>query len=224
MKRIAVFLIAALMCISCVNILWFFFPELTIRNYILVLPIPLIILSYFLCVEQKNILYLLALVGFMIGDYCFIIEEDFINGITSCAIGLSLYGIIVLWQGHYISTRRLLVSAVPFVIMYMSPFFFFVDKIEDNIFSEVVFYTSAVGFFSLMSIIAYVSKRDAVTMKLLAAGVTTTLMGITYGVYLFLGYNALYIVIADMLFMYSNFKMWQYIIIKDEPLLTTEEI
>jgi len=223
MKRIAVFLIVALICISCVNILWLFFPDVSIRNYILVLPIPLILLSYFLCVEQKNLLYLLALVGFMFGDYFFIIEEDFTWGITCCAIGLSLYGIIVLRQAHYISVKRLLISAVPFVIAYMAPFFFFVEEIEDDIFSEVVFYTSAVGFFSLMSILTYISKKDEITTKLLAAGITTIIMGITYGVYLFLGTKPLYIVIADVLFMYSNFKMWQYVIIKDS-LTTTEEI
>ncbi|WP_298425586.1 hypothetical protein [uncultured Kordia sp.] len=220
MKKINVLLVSLLICIASIDILWFFFPELTLRRYALMLPIPVIILCYFLRVEVKNILYLSALTAFMIGDYFFIIGEELEKGIASSAVGLSIYGVIVLKQSHYISTRRLLINTIPFLLIYTVPFIFFIDQINDDIFGEVVFYTFAVGSFSFMSILAYVSKKNAVTQKLLLAGISTVCMGIAYGIYLFMGFNSIYNVLANTLFMYSNYKMWQYVIIKDS---TTNE-
>ena len=223
MKKIDTILVGLLVCIACIDILWFFFPEFAVRQYVLMLPIPIIMLCYFLQVETKNILYLSALVVFMFGDYFFIIAEEFDKGVISCGVGLSLYGIIVLKQSHYISTRRLLINTVPFLIIYTLPFVFFVDQISDDIFGEVVFYTFAVGYFSFMSMLTYASQKNTVTQKLLLAGLSTICMGITYGIYLFMGFNILYNVLANMLFLYSNYKMWQYVIIKDEDIATKKE-
>lgn len=224
MKKIAKFLVILLICIASVDFLWFFFPDYISRKYAIVLTIPVITICYFLYVEVKNILYLLALAAFMIADYYFFIEKSLANGILSSGIALSIYGIIVLKQSHYISTRRLLISTVPFLALYMLPFVFFIDRISDKIFGEVIFYSFAIGYFAFMSSMAYISKRTKLTQILLLAGLSTALMGTLFGMYLFgEDRKAIYSVLANLLFVYSHYKMWQYIIYKDQPQITMED-
>ena len=215
MKKVTILLISFLICIMSVDILWLFFPDYIDRKYAIVLTIPVITLCYFLYTELKNILYLLALTTFMIADYYFFIEKSLANGIISSGIALSIYGVIVLKQSHYISTRRLLVNTIPFLAVYMLPFLFFIDRIQDAIFGEVIFYTFAIGYFSFMSIMTYFSRKNKVTKKLLMTGLSSAVMGILFGVYLFIDKNPIYSVLANVLFVYSHYKMWQYIITKD---------
>ncbi|WP_298514755.1 hypothetical protein [uncultured Kordia sp.] len=219
MKKIASLLIALLACIAFVDILWLFFPDYISRKYAIVLTIPIITICYFLYVEVKNILYLLALIAFLVADYYFFIEKSLANGIISSGVALSIYGVIVLKQAHYISTRRLLVTTIPFLAIYMLPFILFVDRISDEIFGEVIFYSFAIGYFSFMSTMTYISSRNLVTKKLVLAGLSTAFMGILFGTYLFIERKPIYTVISNALFIFSHYKMWQYIIIKD-----TEEI
>ena len=223
MKKIKVLLVSLLVCIACVDILWFLFPDLIPRKYPLVLTIPIIIICYFLQAEVKNILYLLALVAFMIADYFFFIEKSLTNGITSSGVALGLYGIIVLKQSHYISTRRLLVSTIPFLAIYMLPFFFIVENIRDEIFEEVIFYSFATGYFSFMSIMTYFSKWNKITKKLLLAGITTAFVSVFFGLYIFVERKPLYALLSNMFFVYSHYKMWQYIITKDALEANKEE-
>lgn len=215
MKKINVLLVSLLVCIACVDIVWLLFPDYLNRKYSIVLTIPVIMICYFLYTELKSILYLLALCTFMIADYFFFIEKNLANGIISSAIALVLYGVIVLKQSHYISTIRLLIGTIPFIVIYMLPFFFIVENISDEIFGVVVFYSFAIGFFSLMSIITYLSSKNRITKKLLIAGIATAFMGILFVIYLFLEQKRVYTVIANFLFMYSHYKMWQYITTKD---------
>ncbi|WP_046757172.1 hypothetical protein [Kordia jejudonensis] len=215
MKKITLLLIILLTLIFSIDILWFFFPDSIDRKYAIVLTIPVITLCYFLHAEAKNILYLLALVAFIIADYLFFIEKSLIYGITSSAIALSIYGIIVLKQSHYISTRQLLISTIPFLALYMLPFLFFVEKINDEIFGEVIFYSFAIGYFSFMSIMTYFGKRNRLTQKLLIAGIATACMGALFGIFLFVERAPIYSVLANLFFIYSHYKMWQYIILKD---------
>jgi hypothetical protein len=97
----------------------------------------------------------------------------------------------------------------------MLPFIFFVEKINDDIFGEVIFYSFAIGYFSFMTIMAYASQRTIITKRLMFSGVATALMGILFGIYLFIDKKPLYSVMANVLFVYSHYKMWQYVIIKD---------
>lgn len=215
MKKIVKLLITSLVIIASIDFFCFFFPDIISRKYAIVLTIPIITICYFLYVEVKDVLYLLALVGFMIADYYFFIEKNLASGIVSSGISLSLYGLIVLRQSHYISTRRLLIGTVPFLTIYMLPFIFFVEKINDDIFGEVIFYSFAIGYFSFMTIMAYASQRTIITKRLMFSGVATALMGILFGIYLFIDKKPLYSVMANVLFVYSHYKMWQYVIIKD---------
>ncbi len=215
MKKIATLLITLLVCIAIVDIIWLFFPDYISRKYAIVLTIPVITICYFLYVEVKNILYLLALVAFMIADYYFFIEKSLSNGVISSGVAMSIYGIIVLKQSHYISTRRLLISTVPFLTLYMLPFILFVEEIDDKIFGEIIFYSFSIGYFSFMCTMTYISKSTIVTKKLAIAGLSTACMGILFGVYLFIDRNPLYAVVSNILFICSHYKMWQYIIIKD---------
>lgn len=215
MKKITLLLVSLLVCILAVDILWLFFPDYIERKYAIVLTIPVITLCYFLQTEIKNILYLLALAAFIVADYYFFIERSLVNGITSSGIALSIYGIIVLKQSHYISIKSLLANTVPFLAIYMLPFLFFIDKINDDIFGEVIFYTFGIGYFSFLSIMTYFSRKNKITQKLLLSGIATAIMGILFGIYLFLDSKPFYSVLANALFVYSHYKMWQYIIIKD---------
>ncbi|EDP94350.1 hypothetical protein U8527_16240 [Kordia algicida OT-1] len=215
MKKNLRLLTILLICVAGVDILWLFFPDYIFRKYTIILTIPILILFYFLYVEVKNILYLLALVVFMLADYFFFIQGKLANGIASSGVALAIYGIIVLKQSHYISTRRLLVNTVPFLAIYTLPFIFFVDKIDDAIFGEVIFYSFAIGYFSFMSIMTYFSRKNKVTQKLILAGLSTAFMGIVFGMYLFVDRKPVYTVVSNLLFIYSHYKMWQYIIIKD---------
>ncbi len=215
MKKITLLLVSLLVCIVAVDILWLFLPDYIERKYAIVLTIPVIMLCYFLQTEIKNILYLLALTTFMVADYYFFIERNLENGIISSGIAMSIYGIIVLKQSHYISIKSLLVNTVPFLAIYMLPFLFFIDKINDDIFGEVIFYTFGIGYFSFLSIMTYYNRRNKITQKLLLSGIATAFMGILFGIYLFLDSKPLYSVLANFLFVYSHYKMWQYIIIKD---------
>jgi len=222
MKKIASLLIFLLSCIAFVDIIWFFFPDVIPRNYAIVLTIPVITICYFLHVEVKNMLYLLALAAFMIADYYFFVDKALANGIISSGIALSIYGIIVLIQSHYISTRRLLLSTVPFLAFYMLPFIFFVEKIKDEIFGEIIFYTFAIGYFAFMSSMAYISKRTPITKKLMLAGLSTGLMGLLFGTFIFLDKKPIYTVIANILFIFSHYKMWEYVITKDAQETSSE--
>jgi len=141
MKKIKILLVSFLICILFVDVFWLFFPNYISRKYTIIFTIPIIMVFYFLCVEVKKVLYLSALVAFMIGDYFFFIAGNLANGIISSSVALAIYGIIVLRQSHYISTRRLLISTIPFLGIYMLPFIFFVDRIGDAIFAEIIFYT-----------------------------------------------------------------------------------
>jgi hypothetical protein len=224
MKKITKLLVALLVVIASIDFLWFFFPEVISRKYAIVLTIPIITICYFLYVEVKDTLYLLALGGFMIADYYFFIEKNLAYGIVSSGISLSIYGIIVLRQSHYISTRRLLISTVPFLTIYMLPFILFVEKISDEIFGEVIFYSFAIGYFSFMSFMAYISQRTLVTKRLALAGLSTALMGIVFGTYLFIDRKPIYSVLANVLFVYSHYIMLQYIILKDSRKVAVEEL
>ncbi|WP_157547202.1 hypothetical protein [Kordia zhangzhouensis] len=215
MKKVTALLKVLLIGIVCMDILWLFFPEMFDRKYAIVLAIPSITICYFLYTELKNLLYLAALACFMIADYFFFVEGSLANGLTSSVIAMGIYGAIVLNQSHYISTRRILIFTIPFLIVYMLPFVFFVDQISDIIFKEVIFYSFTIGYFSFMSTLAYFSRKNKITFKLFLSGVATALMGIMFGIYLFVESKPLYAVIANMLFVYSHYKMWQYIIIKD---------
>lgn len=215
MKKIAMLLITLLVCIALVDVIWLFFPDFISRKYAIVLTIPVITICYFLYVEIKNILYLLALVAFIIADYCFFIEKSLSNGVISSGIAMSIYGIIVLKQSHYISTRKLLICTAPFLALYMLPFILYVEKINDKIFGEIIFYSFAIGYFSFMCTMTYISKSTIVTKKLVMAGLSTAVMGILFGAYLFIDEKPIYSVIANLLFIFSHYKMWQYIIIKD---------
>jgi hypothetical protein len=164
----------------------------------------------------------LALVAFLIADYCFFIEKSLSNGAISSGIAMAIYGIIVLKQSHYISTRRLLISTVPFLALYMLPFILFVEKINDKIFGEIIFYSFAIGYFSFMCTMTYISRSTIVTKKLMLAGLSTALMGIFFGAYLFIDRNPIYAVMSNILFIFSHYKMWQYIIIKDVPQIISE--
>lgn len=215
MKKITLLLVSLLACIVAVDILWLFLPDCIERKYAIVLTIPVIMLCYFLQTEIKNILYLLALTAFMVADYYFFIEKSLENGIISSGIALSIYGIIVLKQSHYISIKSLLINTIPFLAIYMLPFLFFIDKINDDIFGEVTFYTFGIGYFSFLSIMTFYNRRNKITQKLLLSGIATAIMGILFGIYLFLDSKPLYSVLANTLFVYSHYKMWQYITIKD---------
>lgn len=222
MKKIAKLLIILLICIVGVDLLWFFFPDYISRKYAIVLTIPAITICYFLYAEVKNILYLLALAVFIIADYYFFIEKSLAYGIASSGVALSIYGVIVLKQSHYISTRKLLISTVPFLAIYMLPFIFFVDRIDDEIFGAVTFYTFAIAYFAFMSTMAYISKSTKVTKTLLLAGLSTALMGTLFGAFLFVERKPMYSMLANLFFVYSHYKMWQYIIIKDASETTVE--
>lgn len=226
MKKTNTLLKIILTCIACVDIIWFFVSDLAFRRYTMVLPIPLLILFYFLRKESKNFLYLAALAAFMIADYFFRIEGvQFIEGVIATAIGIGLYGLIVLIKSHYISTRRILISTLPFLGIYMIPFIFFIDKIPDAIFSEIVSYTFAVGYFSFLTILTYASKPSMVTKKLFIAGISTVGMGLLYGIYLFVYTNKLIGICANILFMISNYSMWRYMMINNTiPDDTMEDI
>ncbi len=216
MKKTNTLLKILLISIACIDIIWFFFSDLTFRRYTMLLPIPLLVLFYFLKKDTKSILYLAALTSFMVADYFFRIEgEQFVEGVVATSIGIGLYGIIVLINSHYISTRRILISTVPFLGIYLIPFVFFIEEIPDRIFSEIVSYTFAVGYFSFLTILTYASKPSAVTKKLLIAGVSTIGMGILYGIFLFVYTNRLVGIGANILFMVSNYSMWRYMMIKD---------
>lgn len=76
MKKINILLLSLLICIACIDVVWLFFPNIIPRKYPLTLTIPIIIICYFLQAEIKNVLYLLALVVFMIADYFFFIEKS----------------------------------------------------------------------------------------------------------------------------------------------------
>lgn len=223
MKKITLLLVSLLVCIVAVDVLWLFFPDYIDRKYAIVLTIPVITLCYFLQTEIKNILYLLALTAFIVADYYFFIERSLVNGITSSGIALSIYGIIVLKQSHYISIKSLLVNTVPFLVIYILPFLFFIDKINDDIFGEVMFYTFGIGYFSFLSIMTYYNRRNKITQKLLLSGIATAIMGILFGIYLFLDSKPFYSVLANTLFVYSHYKMWQYIIIKDKSIASEKE-
>ncbi|AXG70961.1 hypothetical protein KORDIASMS9_03216 [Kordia sp. SMS9] len=223
MKKIAKLLVILLICIASVDLLWFFFPDYISRKYAIVLTIPAITICYFLYVEVKNIMYLLALTAFMVADYYFFIEKNLGIGIISSGVALSIYGVLVLKQSHYISTRKLLISTVPFLTLYMLPFVFFVDRIKDEIFGEVIFYTFAIAYFAFMSTMAFISKRTKVTKTLLLAGLSTAFMGVLFGAFLFVERKPMYSMFANLLFVYSHYKMWQYIIIKDAS-ETVEEV
>ncbi|WP_420573128.1 hypothetical protein [Kordia sp.] len=222
MKKIKLLLITLLICIVLIDIVWMFFPDSISRNFATVLTIPSIMLCYFLYVEIKNILYLLALVAFMVADYYFFVEKSLAKGIIGSAVALSIYGIIVLKQSHYISTRRLLVNTIPFLAIYMLPFVFFVEKIRDDIFGEIIFYTFSIGYFSFMSVMTYVSKKNKVTKKLVSAGIATAVMGAFFGIYFFIDKRPMYSVLAKIFFVYSHYTMWEYIIIKDATEVTEE--
>lgn len=216
MKKITTLLTTSLTCVAGLDVLWLFFPDYISRKYTITLTIPVLILFYFLYVEVKNFLYLVALAAFMIADYFFFIEGKLASGMVSSGVALAIYGIIVLKQSHYISTKRLLVNTVPFLAIYMLPFVFFVDRIDDAIFGEVIFYSFAIGYFSFMSIMTYFSRKNKVTQKLILAGLSTAFMGIVFGTYLFVvDRKPAYAVVSNLLFIYSHYKMWQYIIIKD---------
>ncbi|PTX59742.1 hypothetical protein C8N46_10852 [Kordia periserrulae] len=214
MKKIAKFLFIFLICIASIDFLWFFFPDYVSRKYAIVLTIPAITICYFLY-EVKDYLYLLALGAFMFADYLFFIEKSLTNGMISSSVALAIYGIIVLKQSHYISTRLLLMSTVPFLILYLLPFYFFIDQIRDAIFGEVIFYTFAIGYFAFMSTMVYISYRNKVTQNLLLAGLSTGVMGVLFGIYLFIERKPIYAVIANSMFIFSHYKMWTYIILKD---------
>jgi hypothetical protein len=224
MKKITALLIALLVCVISIDMIWLFFPDYISRRYTIIYTIPIIMLFYFLSVEVKNILYLFALVTFMIADYFFFIEGKLGNGIASSGVGLFIYGIIILKQSHYISTKRLLLYTVPFLAIYMSPFLIIVEKINDEIFTQVAFYAFTIGYFSFMSVMIYLSKKTEITKKLLLAGVSTALMGALFGMYLFVQAKPIYAVFANILFVYSHYKMWQYIISKDSSELEDEQI
>ena len=224
MKKITTFLIALLVCIIAMDMIWLFFPDYISRQYTIIFTIPIIMLFYFLSVEVKNIFYLFGLVAFMMADYFFFIGGELENGIASSGVALLIYGIIILKQSHYISTRKLLVYTVPFLVIYMTPFLYIVEKISDKIFAEVAFYAFTIGYFSFMSIMIYLSKKTEVTKKLLLAGVSTAIMGVLFGMYLFVETKPIYAVLANILFVYSHYKMWQYIISKDSLELKDEQI
>ncbi|WP_430413222.1 hypothetical protein [Kordia sp.] len=216
MKKTNTILKTILICIASIDIIWFFYSDLTFRRYTMLLPIPVLVLFYFLQKETKSILYLVALAAFMTADYFFRIGgEQFIEGVIATTIGIGLYGVIVLIKSHYISTRRILVSTVPFLAIYMIPFIFFIDKIPDYAFSQIVSYTFVVGYFSFLTILTYVSKPSLITKKLLIAGVSTIGMGMLYGIYLFVFTNRIVGIGANMFFMISNYSMWRYMMIKD---------
>ncbi|MBC8756162.1 hypothetical protein H2O64_15910 [Kordia sp. YSTF-M3] len=216
MKKTNTLLKTLLICIASIDIIWFFFSDLTFRRYTMLLPIPLLVLFYFLKKDTKSVLYLAALASFMVADYFFRIEGgQFIEGVVATSVGIGLYGIIVLINSHYISTRRILISTVPFLGIYMIPFVFFIEKIPDDIFSQIVAYTFAIGYFSFLTILTYVSKPSLVTKKLLIAGISTICMGILYGIFLFVYTNRIVGIGANILFMVSNYSMWRYMMIKD---------
>ncbi|KAB8153690.1 hypothetical protein EZY14_010720 [Kordia sp. TARA_039_SRF] len=214
MKKIAKFLVILLICIASIDFLWFFFPDYISRKYGIVLTIPAITLCYFLH-EVKNHSYLLALGAFMFADYLFFVEKSLANGMISSGVALSIYGIIVLKQSHYISTRLLLISTIPFLIVYILPFYFFIDEIRDAIFGEVIFHTFAIGYFAFMSTMVYLSHKSRVTQNLLLAGLSTGVMGVLFGIYLFVDRKPIYALIANMVFIFSHYHMWKYIILKD---------
>ncbi|MFK7746907.1 MAG: hypothetical protein AB8B65_00815 [Kordia sp.] len=215
MKKIATLLVTLLVCIACIDFLWLFFPDYVSRKYAIVLTIPVIMLCYFLYAEAKNVLYLLALVAFMIADYYFFIERSLAYGTISSGVALSIYGVIVLKQSHYISTRKLLITTVPFLTIYMLPFVYFVEHIKDEIFGEIIFYSFAIAYFSFMSVMTYISKRSIVTQTLALAGISTAFMGLLFGTFLFVDRNPIYAVLSNLFFICSHYKMWQYISIKD---------
>jgi hypothetical protein len=224
MKKTNTLLKTLLICIACIDIIWFFFSDLSFRRYTMLVPIPLLVLFYFLKKDTKSVLYLAALTSFMVADYFFRIEgKQFIEGVIATTIGIGLYGIIVLIKSHYISTRRILISTLPFLGIYMIPFFFFIEKIPDDVFSEIVSYTFAIGYFSFLTILTYVSKPSLVTKKLLIAGISTIGMGILYGIYLFVYTNRIVGIGANLLFMVSNYSMWRYMMIKHTMPEETQE-
>ena len=114
------------------------FPNIIERQYITFLPLPVLIVLYFVSVKKINWWYLLALIATFAGILFFKTVSYNKLALIFYTIGTLLYISITLKSTVEIPIRTIFIAAIPFLFIYLIPLFSYYDVIQMDIFNHIL--------------------------------------------------------------------------------------
>ncbi|WP_298514757.1 hypothetical protein [uncultured Kordia sp.] len=200
--------------LSILNALGIIFPEVIDKKLVTFLPFPVLILLYLFSVKKVNILYFISLLATFCGIVLFNTASYFEPSLIFYAIGVCLYVVIVLKTAVVISMRSILMTTIPFLIVYLVPLFYYYDSVQTDIFNYIMFYVFFVGLFFFVSGLVYVNQRNTKNLWLLNSGIVFLISTVIHGYYIFSEKLVSIRVAIVFTFLFMHYAMYRYIITK----------
>jgi hypothetical protein len=186
-------------------------PDIIHRKYTTFLPLPILLILYFLSVKKVNLYYIIALACTFLGVVFFTMRGYFKMGLVAYAIGVLFYVIISLKQASTISMKSIYIATVPFLIVYLVPLLLYSDKVPTEIFNYIMLYVFFVGFFFLISTLIYFNQKNKRNLWLFSSGLIFVISTIIHGYNMFFGYVVLVQFFVIITFLLMHYAMYRYV-------------
>ncbi|QHI34779.1 hypothetical protein IMCC3317_01230 [Kordia antarctica] len=207
-RKILTYLYFAFLFLDVFGVL---FPAIIDRKYTTFLPLPVLLILYFVSVKRINWYYVIALVFTFLGVIFFYKRTYFEIGLVSYAAGVLFYVIISLKQATVISIKSVCIAIVPFLIIYLVPLILYSDAVGGDVFNYIMLYVFFVGFFFLISSLIYINQSNKRNLWLLISGMVFVVSTIMHGYNLFFGYVAEVKIGVIITFLLMHYAMYRYV-------------
>lgn len=195
------------------------FPETINRKYVTFLPFPILILLYLYSTKKVNSFYFTALIATFLGIIFFNIPTYFKLALICYGIGVCFYVVTVLKKALVIPIRTIGIAAIPFLIVYLVPLFYYYDDVQLENFNYILFYVFFVGLFFFISTLVYINQQNKTNLWLLSSGIVFLISTVIHGYYLFKKEFIFVRVGVVLTFLFMHYAMYRYTIAQQKETL-----
>ncbi|MFK7746906.1 MAG: hypothetical protein AB8B65_00810 [Kordia sp.] len=199
-------------CLLILDLLGVIYPDAVDRTYTTFLPFPALIVLYFCSVKKVNWLYVASLLSTFLGIIFFNMETYRKPALIFYGIGVLIYVIIALKKAGEIPIRSIFIAAIPFLVIYLVPLFYYYDEVKMEIFNYILFYVFSVGLFFFISTLVYTTRQNKPNLWLLSSGIVFVISTTIHGQNLFFGYIMWVRAAVVLTFLYMHYAMYRYTI------------
>jgi hypothetical protein len=191
------------------------FPEFLDRRITIFIPLPLILLIYFLNAEKKSILFILAIVINFLGQYKFNNAYQVFDslGLVMLGLGFFIYFIILFKEYGILNIKTVMKYGAIIFTFIGVPLIFYIDGIEKKmVYNEIIIYIFMMVLFVFSTLVLYLKKRTKLNNLLLFATISVQINCYSDGYNLFVESSNLLVFFSAASFNLTHYFMCWYMI------------
>lgn len=197
-------------------------PQYFNRQVTIFIPLPVVLLLYFINVSNKNKLFIVSLIFHFLGICYFNAPYEEFNsmGIIFHTIGFFIYYIILFKYYGIINTKKLLAIYIIVLILIIVPSLFFSKGMQERmLFSSLLFYIVSVILFIVSSLVLYFNKKSKINRFLLFSVISIFLSSYSQGYNLFMENTNYLVTVAIVFFNFTHYFMCWFLVGKPKEKL-----